>query len=88
MLRCAIVVLALGAASAAQAQTDRYGAYLQDLREPTRERSVREILGHDPYVATPTPPIPRSYQTYPNRELEDLKSRVDQLEWQAGKRWF
>ena len=83
MLRYAIVVLALSAAGAAQAQSDR--VYV----EKQRERSVREILGHDPYVATPAPHFPRASPVYPNREVEDLRNRVEQLEWEnTRRRWF
>ena len=83
MLRCAIVVLALGAAGAAQAQSDR--VYV----EKQRERSVREILGHDPYVATPNPPISRPSYVNPNRDMDEIRDRLDRLEWEnTRRRWF
>lgn len=87
MLRlAAIAVMALSAAGAAQAETQAERNGLGGLMQ--RQQSVREILGHEPYVATPTPMTPRrNYApSVEQQQMDDLRYRLDRLENDAARR--
>ena len=88
MLRQALVIAGALIALPAFGQSDRNG--LGGLMQ--RQQSVREILGYEPYVATPTPLPPRTNwaPSAEQQQMDDLRWRIERLENDAARRrnWY